>query len=144
MILDERVRRNVGPLEFIRCAHNFPQRFSQFSAEFLANRRRLQTMTLISRSSLLLLALLSRAALAQVIRINVGGGQFTDPTGNVWQDDAYFNSGAATWDCPKAIANTDNDNLYCTYRWFDQARPYLYQIPVANGNYKVRLHFAEM
>ena len=78
------------------------------------------------------------------IRINVGGGQFVDPTGNVWKDDAYFNSGQGTWDCPKAIASTDNDYLYCTYRWFNQAQPYLYQIPVPNGNYNVRLHFAEL
>ena len=78
------------------------------------------------------------------IRINAGGGQYFDPAGNVWKDDAYFNSGQGTWDCPKAIANTDNDYLYCTYRWFNQAQPYLYQIPVPNGNYNVRLHFAEM
>ena len=102
----------------------------------------------LCRSSLLLLALLSNnAALAQVnnIRINTGGGQFTDPTGNVWQGDAYFSSGQGSWDCPKAVAGTENDNLYCTYRWFNQAaQPYLYQIPVPNGNYNVRLHFAEM
>ena len=100
-------------------------------------------MTLCCRS-LLPLALVSNAALAQVIRINAGGGQFTDPTGNVWQGDAYFNSGQGTWDCPKAINGTNNDDLYCTYRWFNQAQPYLYQIPVPNGYYNVRLHFAEM
>ena len=79
------------------------------------------------------------------IRINAGGGQYVDPSGNVWKDDAYFSTGHA-WDCPKAkaISNTDNDILYCTQRLFNQAQPYLYQIPVPNGNYNVRLHFAEM
>ena len=78
------------------------------------------------------------------LRINAGGPQFTDPSGNVWQNDAYFTTGNPFWSCPKVISNTNNDDLYCSYRYFNQAQPYLYQIPVPNGNYYVRLHFAEM
>jgi Malectin domain len=81
-----------------------------------------------------------------VARINVGGGQLTDPSGNIWEADNahnYYNTGVGFYACPQTIANTINDDLYCTYRSFNQAPPYFYQIPVSNGNYNVRLHFAE-
>jgi hypothetical protein len=100
---------------------------------------------MLARYTLLLLALFHGVSLAQVIRINAGSGRFTDPSGNYWADDAYFNSGHPSWECPKEIANTTNDELYCSYRWFAQVgQPYRYQVPVLNATYTVRLHFAEM
>ena len=40
-----------------------------------------------------------------------------------------------------AIAGTDDDALYQTERY---GNPFGYEIPVADGSYRVRLHFAEI
>lgn len=100
---------------------------------------------------LLLLLCAGKAALGQtttpaavVIRVNVGGAAFTDPAGRAWAADAYFTQGIVSDNCPRSIAQTDNANLYCSYRWFNAVPPYLYEIPVPNGSYTVRLHFAEL
>ena len=81
-------------------------------------------------------------------RINVGGDQFVDSTGKTWIADNYFGGkGAAYGSCPKAIANTVDDDLYCTNRWFApwHGAPFVYQIPVpSSSQYQVRLHFAEI
>ena len=81
-------------------------------------------------------------------RINVGGGPFVDSTGKTWIADNYFGGkGAAYWACPKAIANTAEDELYCTNRWFApwHGAPFVYEIPVpSSAQYRVRLHFAEI
>lgn len=87
------------------------------------------------------------APVPKAIRVNAGGGAYADPSGNIWEADdshKYYNGGTGTWACPQTIANTSNPNLYCTYRWYNLAQPYLYQIPVPSGNYQVRLHFAEV
>jgi Malectin domain len=102
-------------------------------------------MKIFRLTTLLLVAFASReAVLGQVIRVNVAGGQITDPSGNVWEADGLHNYCAGTqyYACPMNISNTVNDDLYCSYRFFNQA-PYLCQVPVPNGNYNVRLHFAE-
>lgn len=82
------------------------------------------------------------------IRVNAGGDTITDPEGRVWEGDEvnkYFSTGNVFWACPKAISNTTNDFLYCTYRWFNQAVPYRYSFPkVTKGKYTIRLHFAEL
>ena len=49
--------------------------------------------------------------------------------------------------CPRVILSTNNDELYCSYRWFitPTSQPYRYSIPVTNSfKYVVRLHFAEL
>jgi Malectin domain len=79
------------------------------------------------------------------IRINAGGEKFVDSVGQPWGADSYFNGGNATADCLVPIIGTTLQQLYCSYRWFGQAsKPCLYEIPVPNGRYKVRLHFSEM
>jgi len=80
---------------------------------------------------------------ASVIRLNVGGGGFTDAAGHFWQYDHGYNTGSvSTFTSP--IANTDNDALYQSERWDSKAEPELqYSFNVANGTYLVRLHFAE-
>ena len=83
------------------------------------------------------------------IRVNVGGDTTTDIQGNVWESDdtnKYYSTGNVVWACPKAIINTDNDFVYCTYRWFNQVgTPYRYTFPqVTKGSYVIRLHFAEL
>jgi hypothetical protein len=83
------------------------------------------------------------------IRVNVGGDTTKDALGNVWEGDdtnKYYNTGNVVWACPKAISNTDNDGVYCSYRWFNQIEtPYRYTFPqMKEGAYVVRLHFAEL
>lgn len=92
------------------------------------------------------------ASAQTVVRVNAGGAAIIDPTtGLRWEADAthkyYSKHGVAVDRCPQAIANTGNDNLYCSFRKFATATaaalPYHYQFPVPNGLYTVRLHFAE-
>ena len=89
------------------------------------------------------------AAIVAPIRVNVGGDTTTDILGNIWESDdknKYYSTGNVVWACPKAITNTDNDFVYCTYRWFNQiGTPYRYTFPqITHGSYVIRLHFAEL
>ncbi|UQN09754.1 NPCBM/NEW2 domain-containing protein (plasmid) [Deinococcus sp. QL22] len=95
------------------------------------------------------------------ILLNVGGATFTDPlTGNVWLSDRDQNgdapftpstaidegSASSTYD----VAGTNNDLLYRTYRGNvgsatpQQSRQISFDIPVNNGTYVVKLHFADL
>lgn len=83
------------------------------------------------------------------VRINVNGPAFTDSSNLVWEADAtnkYFSGGIGFTNCPRSIANTVEDPLFCTYRYWTTI-PTLpatnYAIPVANGSYQVTLFFAE-
>jgi Malectin domain len=71
-----------------------------------------------------------------------------DAAGNTWIADNYFGSkGAAYGSCPAIVANTVDDELYCTNRWFASYHgpPFVYEIPVSvAGLYEIRLHFAEL
>ena len=79
------------------------------------------------------------------IRINVGGGRFLDEDGNLFEEDQFF------YDSEEAptkiyrknvmIEGTEQDHLYQTERF---AKELNYQFPVANGDYQVKLHFAEI
>ncbi len=77
--------------------------------------------------------------LKTAIRINAGGGTYTDKNGNVWAADKYFNGGKLA-STNGAIANTQDDPLYQTERWLKDLS---YNIPLANGEYIVKLKFAE-
>ncbi|MEQ9620377.1 malectin domain-containing carbohydrate-binding protein, partial [Coleofasciculus chthonoplastes] len=73
------------------------------------------------------------------IRINAGGGDYTDSAGNLWQADDYFTAGnTSLFNVP--IAGTVEDTLYQTERY---QNTFGYEIPVDNGTYTVNLHFAE-
>jgi Malectin domain len=66
-----------------------------------------------------------------VVRINVGGDQFIDTAGNTWIADNYFGGkGASYGSCPAIVANTLDDDLYCTNRWFGpwHGPPFVYSI----------------
>ncbi|MDZ8056324.1 MAG: malectin domain-containing carbohydrate-binding protein [Aulosira sp. ZfuVER01] len=80
------------------------------------------------------------APTGKAIRINVGGGAYTDSLGNVWQADQYF-VGGNLYSTTAAIANTVDDPLYQSERWLNNLS---YAIPVANGKYNVNLKFAEL
>ena len=73
------------------------------------------------------------------LRINAGGGAYTDISGVVWASDTSF-SGGATWSTGSSIANTPAPALYqnCRYGTFG------YTFSVPNGNYSVTLKFAEI
>jgi len=73
------------------------------------------------------------------IRINVGGGAYMDTVGNIWQADNFF-TGGGTYSTTAPIFKTEDDPLYQTER---SAANLSYQIPITNGNYLVKLHFAE-
>ncbi|MFD3443829.1 malectin domain-containing carbohydrate-binding protein, partial [Microbacteriaceae bacterium 4G12] len=80
-------------------------------------------------------------AAGSTIRINAGGPAVT--TGGVtWAADSGFVGGKTyTNGSVSAIAGTTDDVLYRTER---SDPSFAYDIPVANGTYTVRLHFAEI
>ena len=74
------------------------------------------------------------------IRINAGGNDYLDRQGRIWQADKYFTS-SKTFSRPVSVNNTVEDNLFQTERF---GRDFSYDIPLENGNYDVKLHFAEI
>jgi chitodextrinase len=81
--------------------------------------------------------------LESALRINAGGGAFTDVNGDVWAADYGYNTGR-TSSTSVGINGTLDDLLFQKNRWDLQALPELvYSFDVANGNYTVNLYFAE-
>ena len=74
------------------------------------------------------------------LRINCGGGQYTDTSGNVWAADTGFVNGA-TYIRQAEIGGTADDVLYQSERY---GTNFGYAIPVPSGQYQVVLHFAEI
>ncbi len=75
------------------------------------------------------------------VRVNAGGGSYTDGSGNTWQADCC-NSGGNVFTTTSAIAGTSDPALYQSERW--NAGPFTYTFPnLASGNYQVTLKFAE-
>jgi len=73
------------------------------------------------------------------IRVNAGGGAYTDTNGNAWSGDTAY-SGGATWSVGNTISNTSAQALYQTCRYGS----FGYNFPVPNGTYTVNLKFAEI
>ena len=73
------------------------------------------------------------------VRINVGGAAYTSATGLSFLADRNF-SGGSTNSTAAAIAGTSDQPLYRDERWGN----FTYAIPVVNGTYDVKLHFAEI
>ncbi len=78
-------------------------------------------------------------------RINNGGPQLT-LNGNIWLTDSYFKdvsnlNPSNTFITNKAIANTNQQSIYQSERY---GKAFNYTIPMTNGNYIVKLHFAEI
>ncbi|MGF1514429.1 MAG: malectin domain-containing carbohydrate-binding protein [Elainellaceae cyanobacterium] len=76
----------------------------------------------------------------EVIRINAGGGAFTDGKGNRWTADRYA-AGGRTFSTKAGIAGTSDDALFQSERY---QKNLSYDIPVENGSYEVNLTFAEI
>jgi hypothetical protein len=66
-------------------------------------------------------------------------GTFTDGFGNVWQSDRFFDGGSVVKLLNHPIAGTREPRLYQSRRQGN----FHYDIPLANGVYELRLHFAE-
>lgn len=83
-----------------------------------------------------------------VLRFNAGGGEVT--IGDVtFLEDQYFigNTEAFTNSNVTEIENTDLDEIYLTERVSLSTgipRPFSYVIPIENGTYTVKFHFAEI
>ena len=82
-----------------------------------------------------------------IIRINAGGGAYADSFNNFWEPDAYFTNAnptapitATQTEENQPIWNTTDDPLYIN----EHATAFRYNLPIPNGNYTVRLHFAEL
>ena len=75
------------------------------------------------------------------LRINTGGGAYTDTQGNAWSADTGYNGGSS-YSNTHAISGTTTPELYQTGRW--SASLLKYQFAVPNGNYTVKLKFAEI
>ena len=78
-----------------------------------------------------------------MIRINAGGGDYVDGSGNLWSADSGYNTGiqASTSD---PISGTTDDSLYKSERWDPSTSPDLqYSFDVPTGNYTVNLYFAD-
>ncbi|MFT5050878.1 MAG: hypothetical protein ACI8QZ_002284 [Chlamydiales bacterium] len=84
-----------------------------------------------------------------ILRLNCGGPEHTTADGIVWSRDRFFGwaksiSMPAEMERPD-IEGTVDDTLYTSMRYFhDDVTTTWYQVPVPNGPYRVRLHFAEI
>ena len=79
-----------------------------------------------------------------VTAINVGGQQFTAANGITYLADPGPTTGTTnTFATVADIVGTTDDPLYNTERW-TSGGSYTYEIPVANGTYRVELNFAEI
>jgi N-acetylneuraminic acid mutarotase len=79
-----------------------------------------------------------------IFRVNAGGTNgYADSFGNYWPADNYWVNTpgtSVTGVFNQPVWNTDDDKLYVDTRGGE----FTYNVPVANGQYKVRLHFAEV
>jgi hypothetical protein len=73
------------------------------------------------------------------IRVNSGGAAYTDPQGNVWAADTGATA-SYTWSVNGVVANTTTTPIYQTCRY---GASFSYQFAAPNGNYSVKLKFAE-
>lgn len=75
-----------------------------------------------------------------LFRVNSNGSNYTDGNSDVWEADNYFTGGGLYANTAQAIGNTTDDLLYQTERFGD----FSYDLAVANGDYTIELHFAEV
>ncbi|PSR51947.1 hypothetical protein AHMF7605_28985 [Adhaeribacter arboris] len=81
---------------------------------------------------------------ASTVRINTGGSAVATSLGS-FSADTYFSGETSISTTASAIANTSNDALYQdNRRATNNGGSFQYSIPVKNGAYTVKLHFAEI
>ena len=82
------------------------------------------------------------------LRVNCGGPAYTDVAGNTWVADRPFTNGVwgytggLTYAVSQPIAQTADDVLYQTERYWPSGGGYAFDVP--NGDYSVVLRFAEL
>jgi hypothetical protein len=76
-----------------------------------------------------------------VIRVNAGGGAYTDSLGNNWSADSGY-SGGSTFAPGVAVSGTTAPDVYQAQRWDYNSLSYSFTVP--NGTYTVNLKFAEL
>jgi malectin (di-glucose binding ER protein) len=86
-----------------------------------------------------LLALLPAGVLAQQpLRVNCGGGSYTDSKGQIWQADSGYTGGSME-NRTANFTGTSDPTLLATFR----LNPTNYSFALPNGQYRVNLYFAE-
>ncbi|PSR54837.1 hypothetical protein AHMF7605_15665 [Adhaeribacter arboris] len=81
---------------------------------------------------------------ASTVRLNTGGSAVATSLGS-FSADNYFSGTTSVSTTAAAIANTTNDALYQdNRRATNNGGSFQYNIPVSNGSYTVKLHFAEI
>jgi hypothetical protein len=76
-----------------------------------------------------------------LIRVNAGGGGYTDPQGNQWSADFGSNVGYL-FSNSRPVSGTSTPALYQTCRWYNNTLNYQFNVP--NGSRTVTLKFAEI
>jgi hypothetical protein len=77
----------------------------------------------------------------QPLRINCGSAStITDLHGQTWQSDSDYYRGGDTTDFGEVTVSAGDGMLYATQRIGLEG----YTVPLADGTYRVRLHFAEL
>jgi hypothetical protein len=80
---------------------------------------------------------------SSTVRINAGGPSYTSGSGTTWSADMGYNAGASATTTTTVTGTTD-PTLFKTERYSTSTTtPLTYTVTVPNGNYLVRLHFAE-
>ncbi len=77
-----------------------------------------------------------------LVRLNTGDGEVTTG-GVVWSADTYYSGPTKTYKNSTPIEGTEDDILYQSER-YSNGGPMIYEIPLENGTYDLRLHFAEI
>ncbi|MCB0323257.1 MAG: IPT/TIG domain-containing protein [Bdellovibrionales bacterium] len=76
------------------------------------------------------------------IRVNAGEAFYLDAHGILWQSDQSYAQGSGSFfTTTAAIAGTELDPLYQSERF---AKNLTYVVPLGNGTYDIKLHFAEI
>ena len=78
------------------------------------------------------------SASTTVIRINAGGGTYTDNSGVVWSADTGFTGGTVSTGAYDVLGTTD-DPLFYNRRWGAMS----YKLAAPDGAYTLRLYFAD-
>jgi hypothetical protein len=107
--------------------------------------KRTDVLWQIARGALFLLACSALLRADGSIRVNAGGGAYTDSKGNLWLADSSligFIGGGGTFSTSSPIAKTSDPALYRTEHFGNGTLEFTTTIP--NGDYSVTLKFAEI
>jgi hypothetical protein len=75
-----------------------------------------------------------------VLRVHAGEQQLTDSRKLKWTPDTDYATGGEVRSVDVEITGTDDPHLYTVQRWGN----FSYDLPVANGSYRLQLSFAEV